>query len=129
MRRSAKSDVRERPPVAGGGGTGAEMVGREAALEKGAGVGSAMREWTSGGSTVFLERARSAARLRGKKERRGGVWSWGCHTARRCSDSGVRALTWVGPGGSASGEGAERCEWRAGARGLAREEKGVVEPG
>jgi hypothetical protein len=64
--------MRERPPVAGGGSTGAETVGREAALERGAGAGSVMREWTSGGSAVFLERARSAARLRGKKERRGG---------------------------------------------------------
>jgi hypothetical protein len=44
--RSAKSDMRERPPVAGGDGTGAEMVGREVALERGAGAGSVTREWT-----------------------------------------------------------------------------------
>jgi hypothetical protein len=33
--------------------------------------------------------------------------------ARRYPDSGALALTWVDPGGSESGEGAERCEWRA----------------
>jgi hypothetical protein len=58
--------------VAGGGGTGVKTVGREAALERGAGAGSVTREWMSGGSAVFLERARSAVQLRGKKERRGG---------------------------------------------------------
>jgi hypothetical protein len=34
---SAKSDVRERPPVAGGSGPGAGTVGREVALERGGG--------------------------------------------------------------------------------------------
>jgi hypothetical protein len=65
-----KSNVRERPLVAGGGGMGVEAVGRGAAL----GVdeaGSVMRERTRGVGRVF-ERARSAARQRGKKEKRGG---------------------------------------------------------
>jgi hypothetical protein len=38
--RLAKSDMRERPSVAGGSSTGAETVGREAALERGTGAGS-----------------------------------------------------------------------------------------
>jgi hypothetical protein len=39
-RRLMKSDARERPLMGGGGGTGVEMVGREAVLERGAGAGS-----------------------------------------------------------------------------------------
>jgi hypothetical protein len=51
---SANSDTRERPPVAEGSGPGVGMVGREVALERGGGAGSVMREWTRGGSAVFL---------------------------------------------------------------------------
>jgi hypothetical protein len=77
--------------------------------------------------------ARSAARQRGEKEGRGGgAWGRGCHAVRGWSwgvaptvsrtrraraarsDSGALALAWVGLGGSESGEGAERREWRAG---------------
>jgi hypothetical protein len=36
QRCSAKSEARERPPVVGGSGTGAGMVGREVVLERGA---------------------------------------------------------------------------------------------
>jgi hypothetical protein len=46
-RRSVKSDAKERPPVAGGGGLGAGAVGREVALE-GAGGESVTREWMRG---------------------------------------------------------------------------------
>jgi hypothetical protein len=42
-----KSDAKERPPVAGGGGLGAGAVGREVALE-GAGGESVTREWMRG---------------------------------------------------------------------------------
>jgi hypothetical protein len=84
--RSAKSDVRERPSMAGGSGSGAEAVGRGATL----GVdeaGSVTREV----GRVF-ERARSAARLRGKKEKREGGGpavgaAWGlAPTGGRCPD-------------------------------------------
>jgi hypothetical protein len=51
---SAKSDARERPPVARGSAPGAKMVGREVALERGAVVGSVTREGTSGRSAVCL---------------------------------------------------------------------------
>jgi hypothetical protein len=34
-RRSAKSDAREKPPVAGGSGSGVGTVGREVVLERG----------------------------------------------------------------------------------------------
>jgi hypothetical protein len=57
--------------VAGGSGPGMGTVGREVALERGgrSGVGDeGVDEWRVG--RVF-KRARSAARLRGKKERRG----------------------------------------------------------
>jgi hypothetical protein len=63
MRRSAKSDVRERPPVAGGGGIGVEMMGREAALERGRrrGVG----DERVGERFGHVRTARSARRQRG----------------------------------------------------------------
>jgi hypothetical protein len=50
---SAKFDMRKRPPVARGSGTSAEMVGREAALERGAGEELVMGEQTSGGSAIL----------------------------------------------------------------------------
>jgi hypothetical protein len=50
-RRSVKSNARERPPVAGGSGPGAGMVGREVVLERGgrSGVGDeGVDEWWVG---------------------------------------------------------------------------------
>jgi hypothetical protein len=65
--RSVKSDAKERPPVAGGGGTGAERVEREVALESGAGAGSVSREWTSGrGHTLSGSVSGAAAREKGE---------------------------------------------------------------
>jgi hypothetical protein len=81
QQRLAKSGARERPPVArgqqfghgnGGEGGGAREGGQSGVGDEG------FDEWRVG--RVF-ERARSAARLRGKKERRGGVQPWGCHAA------------------------------------------------
>jgi hypothetical protein len=102
-----KFDVRERPPVAGGGGTSAETMGREAALERGAGAGSVTREWKSGGSAMFLEQARSAARLRGKRrgEPGGGVRPWGVPrgAGRVGAGSDRRAASRPRPGRGARG--------------------------
>jgi hypothetical protein len=122
-----KSDARERPLMGGGGGTGAEMVGREAALERGAGAGSVMERRRA--SQARFENGRSVARQREKKRGRGGPaagaphgvgWRRGvgprpcprpavtrtrrARAARRCSDSSALAPTWAGPGGSESGE-------------------------
>jgi hypothetical protein len=118
--------------VAGGRGTGAEMVGREAALQRGAGAGSVMERGRA--SQAQFENGRLAARQRGREGGGGsghgsamwhGTTSWGlaptsgrrpdrvpvgcdrtrhARAARRYSDSGALALTWVGPGGSRSGE-------------------------
>jgi hypothetical protein len=53
--------------VAGGGGTGAERVEREVALESGAGAGSVSREWTSGrGHTLSGSVSGAAAREKGE---------------------------------------------------------------
>jgi hypothetical protein len=121
-RRSVKSDVRVRPPVAGGGATGAEMVGREAALERGAGAGSVSREWTSGRGRALSgsvggaaererkERGGPAAKVPHGAGRRRGAWPrpvGGAPTvsrpvvtrlpraraARQCSDNGTLAPT------------------------------------
>jgi hypothetical protein len=65
--------MRERPPVAGGSGTGAETMGREVVLERGAGAGSVTREWTSGGSAVlFGASSIGGAAEREKGEEKGG---------------------------------------------------------
>jgi hypothetical protein len=60
-----------------------EIVGREAALERGARAGSVTREWTSGGSIVLFFGASlvGGAAEREKGEERG-VRSWGRHAAR-----------------------------------------------
>jgi hypothetical protein len=134
--------------VAGGSGPGTRTVRREVVLERGgrSGVGDeGVDGWQVG---CAYERARSAARLRGKKERRGGggVRPWGYHmargqswglaltvsrpamtrtrraqAARHCLDHSALALM----GGPLV---AVRAERRAGARGPAREENGVAEP-
>jgi hypothetical protein len=65
--------MRERPPVAGGSGTGAKTVGREVVLERGARAGSVTREWTSGGSAVpFGASSIGGAAEREKGEEKGG---------------------------------------------------------
>jgi hypothetical protein len=66
---------------------GAEAVGREVVLERGAGAGSVTREWTSGGSAVLFGASLvGGAAEREKGEERGGPamgvpcgvgWSWG----------------------------------------------------
>jgi hypothetical protein len=66
--------------VAGGGGMGAEMVGREAALERGGGVGSVSREWTSGRGHALSGSVSDAAE-RKKRGRGGGVRRRECHAA------------------------------------------------
>jgi hypothetical protein len=59
----------ERPSVARGGSTGVEVVGREVALERGAGAGSVTREWTK--DSVTLERL---GRQRDREGKRRGEW-------------------------------------------------------
>jgi hypothetical protein len=86
---------------------GAEAVGREVVLERGAGAGSVTREWTSGGSAVLFGASLVGGTAeREKGEERGGGpamgvpcgvgWSWGLAPtggrAHRCSDSGALAL-------------------------------------
>jgi hypothetical protein len=60
-----KSDVKERPPVARGGGSGTGAVGREVALEGGGGE-SVTREWTRG------SRLNGLGRRRGREGKRRG---------------------------------------------------------
>jgi hypothetical protein len=55
----------------GGGGTGAETVGREAALKRGGGAGSVTREWTSG-SVTFERLGRRHGREEKKRGEQGG---------------------------------------------------------
>jgi hypothetical protein len=77
-----KFDAKERPPMAGGGGLGVGAMRREVALKRGD-----RREVDDGRADEwrvdrFVERARSAARLRGKKRKGGGVRPRECHAAR-----------------------------------------------
>jgi hypothetical protein len=85
---------------------GAEAVGREVVLERGAGAGSVTREWTSGGSAVLFGASLvGGAAEREKGEERGGSGHGGAmrrgvvvgpgpdrRAAHRCSDSGALAL-------------------------------------
>jgi hypothetical protein len=81
--------------VAGGSGTGTETVGTEVVLERGAGAGSVMREWMSGGSTVlFGASSVGGAAEREKGEERGG--GGGGEGPAVGVPRGVRAV--VGPG-------------------------------
>jgi hypothetical protein len=107
-------------------------------------------EWRVG--RVF-ERARSVARLRGKKERRGGVQPWGCHMVRGGRGAwpepvgGAPTVSWPAVTRTRSARAARRCsdrgalgtdEWapvvvragreRRGAHEPAREENGAAEP-
>jgi hypothetical protein len=71
--------------VAGGSGTGAEAVGREVALERGAAAGSVTREWMKDSVTferLGRRRGREGKR-RGERGGRGGAtwcgggrWAW-----------------------------------------------------
>jgi hypothetical protein len=71
-----------------GHGKDGERCGARAGNQRGVGDGSA-DEWRVG---RFVERARSAAQLRGKKRRRGGVRPRECHTggARQRPERGAR---------------------------------------
>jgi hypothetical protein len=85
--------------VAGGSGTGTETVGTEVVLERGAGAGSVMREWMSGGSTVlFGASSVGGAAEREKGEERGGEGGSGRRGATR-REGGCGA--WPRPAGGA----------------------------
>jgi hypothetical protein len=130
-----------------------ETVGREAALERGAGARSVSREWTSGRGHALSCSVGGAAE--GEKGERGGggsgrgsatrrgTASWGLTpTGGRRPDRvpvgrdpdatrvAVRTTArWRRRGRLPVVVRAGRREWRVGARGPVREENGVVEPG
>jgi hypothetical protein len=81
-RRSAKSDARVRPSVTGGSGPGAETVGREVAIKRGAGEELVTGERTRG-SVTFERLGRRRGREGKRRGERGGVGRhWKRHTAR-----------------------------------------------
>jgi hypothetical protein len=81
-------------PEVGGGGTGAEMVGRRAALEMGAGAGPVSREWTSGRGRALSGSVGGAAE-RERKERGGGP------AVEVPRGAGWRRVAWPRPAGGA----------------------------
>jgi hypothetical protein len=75
--------------VARGSGPGAGTVGREVVLERGARAGSVTREWTSGGSAVFLSELGRRRDWEGNRRGEGGGSGHGGATWREGDRGGL----------------------------------------
>jgi hypothetical protein len=119
---SAGIRTKERLPVAGGAGTGAETVGREATLERGGGVGSVSRGVDERARSCFERIGRRHGR-EGKKREGGPTAEVPCGVGRPrpgCDAQGRRvavrtAARWRRPGGPRwQRERGGGREWRVG---------------